>query len=108
MSTNTLNKTVDISGVELMPVMCDLCLGNGKQGHECCCDECDYFLLCFPEYDEKKQKKLKIKTVFSHNHRLSGWFSLYKNKTVYLKIGIPFLVLVTHNALIVRKMILIS
>ena len=30
-----------------------VCLGNGEQGFECCCDECDYFLLCFPEFDVK-------------------------------------------------------
>ena len=29
------------------------CLGNGFfPGYECCCDECDYFLECFPDYDE--------------------------------------------------------
>ncbi len=52
MSRNDSEKIIDITGVELMPGMCDLCLGNGKQGYECCCDECDYFLFCFPEYDE--------------------------------------------------------
>ena len=27
------------------------CLGNGQHPeYECCCDECDYFLECFPEY----------------------------------------------------------
>lgn len=27
------------------------CLGNGEhEGFECCCDECDYYLECFPEY----------------------------------------------------------
>lgn len=26
------------------------CLGNGLwPGYECCCDECDYYLICFPE-----------------------------------------------------------
>lgn len=29
------------------------CPGNGEHpGVECCCDECDYFLDCFPEYDK--------------------------------------------------------
>lgn len=29
------------------------CLGNGEHpGIECCCDECDHYLVCFPEYDE--------------------------------------------------------
>ena len=28
-----------------------MCLGNGEQpGLECCCDECDYYLLCFPDW----------------------------------------------------------
>lgn len=26
------------------------CLGNGSWvGYECCCDECDHYLTCFPE-----------------------------------------------------------
>lgn len=28
------------------------CLGNGRHlGYECCCDECDYLLECFPEWE---------------------------------------------------------
>ena len=27
------------------------CMGNGKHpGKECCCDECDYYLECFPDW----------------------------------------------------------
>lgn len=27
------------------------CLGNGSwPGYECCCDECDYYLECFPDW----------------------------------------------------------
>ena len=27
------------------------CPGNGMQpGVECCCDECDHFLTCFPQW----------------------------------------------------------
>ena len=48
-------KVIDVTGVELTPGEPDVCLGNGKQGFECCCDECDYFLRCFPEFDPKKQ-----------------------------------------------------
>lgn len=30
------------------------CLGNGNHPeYECCCDECDYFLCCFPQYDQR-------------------------------------------------------
>ena len=26
------------------------CLGNGRfPDSDCCCDECDYYLVCFPE-----------------------------------------------------------
>ena len=26
------------------------CLGNGSWvGHECCCEECDHYLVCFPD-----------------------------------------------------------
>ena len=53
MNKNIQNKIVDITGVELAPGNPSVCLGNGKQEFECCCDECDYFLLCFPEFDEK-------------------------------------------------------
>ena len=29
------------------------CLGNGEwPGYECCCDECDWFLQCFPDWHE--------------------------------------------------------
>lgn len=28
------------------------CLGNGDNpGYECCCDECDFYLECFPEWN---------------------------------------------------------
>ena len=25
------------------------CAGNGENGEACCCDECNYFQICFPE-----------------------------------------------------------
>ena len=48
-----LKKTIDVTEVNLMPGEPAVCLGNGGQEVECCCDECDYFLLCFPEFDSK-------------------------------------------------------
>ena len=53
MSKKARKKVIDITGIELKPGEPDACLGNGEQGFECCCDECDYFLLCFPEFDLK-------------------------------------------------------
>ena len=27
------------------------CLGSGDfPGYECCCDECDFYLVCFPDW----------------------------------------------------------
>lgn len=40
------------SGIRLCPSFHGQnCLGNGNHPElECCCDECDYFLVCFPEW----------------------------------------------------------
>ena len=46
-NNDTPRKIIDITGVELTPGEPTVCLGNGEQGFECCCDECDYYLLCF-------------------------------------------------------------
>ena len=56
MSKNTPKKVIDITGVELTPGEPTVCLGKGMQGFECCCYECDYFLLCFPKFDLKNEK----------------------------------------------------
>ena len=49
-------KETDITGVEITPGKPDVCLGNGDQGFECCCDECDYLMLCFPEFDPESEE----------------------------------------------------
>ena len=49
MSKNIPKRITDITGVELTPGEPIDCLGNGEHGFECCCDECDYYLYCFPE-----------------------------------------------------------
>ena len=46
------------TGLELTPGKPTVCLGNGEQGLECCCDECDYHLLCFPEFDLIDEEKI--------------------------------------------------
>ena len=51
-------KIIDITGVELTPGKPTVCLGNGKQGFACCCDECNYFLLCFPEFNVRNEEAL--------------------------------------------------
>ena len=51
MSIKIPKKVIDVIDVELTPGEPTVCLGNGEQGFECCCDECDYLALCFPEFD---------------------------------------------------------
>ncbi len=53
MNQSIQKKIIDITGIELTPGEPTVCLGNGERGFECCCDECDYYLLCFPESLEK-------------------------------------------------------
>ena len=61
MSQDIFKKVIDITGIELMPGEPTVCLGNGEHGVECCCDECDYFLRCFPEFDPTSKKINKTK-----------------------------------------------
>ncbi len=51
MNCTSPKREIDITGVEITPGKPDVCLGNGELGFECCCDECDYYLLCFPEFN---------------------------------------------------------
>ena len=46
-----MKKIIDqFTGIELTPGEPENCKGNGKHdGFECCCDECDFLGLCFPE-----------------------------------------------------------
>ena len=58
MSKNIPQKVIDITGIKLTPGEPTACLGNGEQGFECCCDECDYYLICFPEFDIKDEEEI--------------------------------------------------
>ena len=57
MGKNIQKRIIDVTCIELMPGEPDICLGNGDQGFECCGDECDYYLFCFPEFDPKNKEK---------------------------------------------------
>ena len=57
MRDNVQKRVIDASDIELTPAEPVDCLGNGEHGFECCCDECDYFLLCFPEFNSKCDEK---------------------------------------------------
>ena len=58
MDKNIPKRVIDVTGVELTPGERSVCLGNGEQGFECCCDECSYYLLCFPEFDLKIEEDI--------------------------------------------------
>ena len=60
---------IDVTGTPLTPSRQGRkCLGNGEHPeYECCCDECDYYLYCFPQYDWRlKRNKFKkwVKKLF--------------------------------------------
>ena len=57
MGKNIQNRRIDIIGIELVPGKPDICLGNGKQEFACCCDECDYYLICYPKNNSKKTEE---------------------------------------------------
>jgi len=58
-----MKKTIidEATGTPLTPSpQGELCLGNGEHPeYKCCCDECDYYLDCFPEYRADFKGKFK-------------------------------------------------
>jgi hypothetical protein len=60
MGKNIQKRVIDVTYTELTPGKPTVCLGNGEHRFECCCDECDYYLYCFPQYDWRlKRNKFK-------------------------------------------------
>lgn len=50
----------DITGAVLFPGYPEFCRGNGEHpAFEICCDECDYYLACFPEYQGEVNEALE-------------------------------------------------
>ena len=65
-----MKKIIDPTGTVLTPSLNGWrCKGNGEhkdeQGDfiECCCDECNYYLKCFPQYNP-----------YSKINRFKKWF----------------------------------
>lgn len=50
-----MKKIIDVTGTPLRPSWQGWrCPGNGEHPkYQCCCDECDFFLGCFPQYDHR-------------------------------------------------------
>ena len=57
MDKDIQKRIIDVIGTELIPGKPDVCLGNGEHGFECCCDECDYYLRCFPTFDLQREEE---------------------------------------------------
>ena len=43
---------INVQSIELSPGKPDACLGSGEYEFECCCDECDFYLICFPDWQQ--------------------------------------------------------
>ena len=87
MSKDIPKKVIDITGVEVTPGEPTVCLGNGEQGFECCCDECDYYLLCFPKFDPKSKRinKTKIPPLYYDKSNAKALLiSAYQKSFAYL------------------------
>ncbi len=51
---------IDITGTTLTPSKQGRkCFGNGEHPEYECCDECDYYLYCFPQFAPPKGNKFK-------------------------------------------------
>ena len=97
-------KVIDINGVELTPGEPDVCLGNGEQGFACCCDECNYYLICFPEFDVKDEeigdmevpplsKRYKIRMNRLFRERVGGSFLPFPEEdTIYERVRSYFII----------------
>lgn len=64
------DKILDVTGAELTPGKPDECQGNGEHpDFEICCDECDYYLDCFPDW-EARLKAIAAGTAHLQEHEL--------------------------------------
>lgn len=56
------NEVIDITGTILTPGKPEQCAGNGNEDPlTCCCDECDYFLKCFPEWEKTLERRTDMR-----------------------------------------------
>ena len=63
------------TGLFLTPGEPTFCYGNGEYFYECCCDECDYFLLCYPELDPNHKEEEPIELPIPINKAVDHFFN---------------------------------
>lgn len=57
MEGNIMEGYIDTTGIKLTPSPNgEKCEGNGTGKTECCCDECDHYLICFPQKGKNEGK----------------------------------------------------
>lgn len=71
-----MNDYLDPTGTQLTPSYHGKdCLGNGEHpGIECCCDECGYFLVCFPDYNDPNHQ-------YTHGDRRDFWRPIVRDES---------------------------
>lgn len=83
-------KYPDPTGAELCPGDPHRCQGNGADAeYECCCDECDYYLDCYPDampvdHPMQKSEGIRLPSVFIENDRR---MVLTFDEVMMLKVG---------------------
>jgi len=87
MSKNIQKRVINIADAELTPGEPVVCLGNGEQGFECCCNECDYYFVCFPEFNPKNNEELRNIEVPPP----SKWLKIQMNRLFRERVGGSFL-----------------
>lgn len=89
--------TLDPSGAVLAPGDPERCQGNGKhEGLECCCDECDHFLECYPDFisddlvgvlsidvDDKEARRERLEDLLDLKAAERAMEEYKKNPTTY-------------------------
>ena len=64
---NNENEIIDVTGTPLTPGSFEKCLGNVKyEGIECCCDNCDYFIICVLKSEVEEWQELRQEILDSH------------------------------------------
>lgn len=64
---------LDSSGAVLTPGKPKTCEGNGShEGYEICCDECNWFLACFPEYCDSSYSPPEVQTIYYEYKKIDG------------------------------------
>ena len=64
MTEYTYEERLDPTGILLTPSYHgEECLGNGEHpDYECCCDECPFYLACFPNWRDFDEHPPRIKS----------------------------------------------